>query len=358
MDTEKTAKEGGKEKKKAATKKPKKKPAKKKAAAKKPAKKAIKKEPQPVVEKEEVKEVVREVKKEEKKASTSTPSKKPITFTAERKKKKSSSKMGVFFFFLLIVLFGAVAIGMYYQNESLMKQTETSTQTLREDVNSEVASLKSRLQMLTQELEKQKEEDNGLMQYVNEDLGIAFDYPKELGEVQLDSTEQVVDPEIPAEQLMMVTFSNNPDVWLLLTSAGYDDQAGIAYLGGEPNLPSLCSNPLDVTIEGYCDFVSVATQDTVEVVSILGEEENKNVMMRAYVNLPEASVYSGATIALGLGTPPMTGRNLFAPSESSDDEASMIDYLRNIIKEENLSLITKQNIEAYNAIRDSFKLVP
>jgi hypothetical protein len=287
-----------------------------------------------------------------------TPSK-PITFTSESRKKKKSGKVGVFFMFLFFVIIAGVIGVLYFQAQTVQKQTVTSTQTLREDVNSEVASLKSRLQMLTQEFEKQKEEVGKIEmgEYTNAELGISFQYPMSLGEPSAEiKTLEAVLPETVNANLLIVTFASNPDIWILAATNNYDDQTGVAYLGKAESLTTLCDEPLSVTEEGYCDYFSTASQDTVELVKVLGDEKVSNIIMQTILNLSESVTYDGFALQVSLGTPPVAGRNLFAPSDEQDLDAALESYLRNIIKEENLSLITKQNIEAYNTIRDSLEL--
>lgn len=330
-------------KKSASKAKAKKKTTKVKPKAKKVAKKSEKKES--VAE-----QVVSEIPK---------PASKPVAFTQQASQKSSSKKKGssgALVFLFIVVILGLLIAGAVFQSKKLQLDSQEVANNLRQDVNSEVNALKSKLDQLTQELAEQKEEkkEPELMTYSNELLGISFQYDPVLGDIVEESTSNPT-PEASEEaqsQMLALTFTANPDLSFVFVTTDYVDEKGIAYLGDQEDVTTLCQDPLAVNETGYCDLANFGGA-AVEFVKVLkdGTGDVNQVIMQSIQNTSQT--YQGMSLILNLGLPPVTTRNLFAPTENEDSNQATITYLGNILKGENLSLITSQNIKHYRTIRDS-----
>ncbi len=272
----------------------------------------------------------------------------PVTFTESKhkEKKRKSGGGGILLFVLLIIL---LLGGAFYRTQQVSVKTDEKTDSLRQDVSTEVSSLKDKLQNITQELEDQRreKEEKKKMQYTIESLGLTFTYPTELGSVTEEVILQGEGEDI--EQTLMLTFSGNPDIWLSAATSEYEDATGLIYTGDKVNLRTLCTDPLSISESGYCDYMNIMSQESLEQVTVIGENPISNIVKSVPVNI-ESEIYSGLTINLSLGVPPVTGRNLFAPTPDDLPKEGLEEFLRNIIREDSLSLITVQNLSAFEEI--------
>jgi len=231
---------------------------------------------------------------------------------------------------------------------------------LREDVSNEVGLLKQKLQELAKQLEDQNNKDEPeLKTYTSDRMKISFQYPAELGTVNVEELKQEITGDVkvgqPPKTAAHLTFSANPDVWLTAITSEYEDDSENRYDGRTENLADLCEEPLAVTAEGYCDLRTVAGQQTVEKTITLGQDELTGIMKYAPLNL-RAQEFHGLTVNVGLGLPPVSGRNLFVSPSEEDSQAALDEFLRNLIKGDGLSLITQENLAAYNVILESLTI--
>lgn len=349
-DIEQPKEEGMKEEKpskKVTTKKTTKKGSAKSSDKKKP---AAKKSPK----KAEVKVSEQASKPEPKKEIPKKKEDKPITFT-EKKAKSSSGSGGKMMAFLVLIVLFALAAGALYQAQQAKTLQKDTADTIREDVSSEVSFLKEKLQNITAQLEEQRRqaEEEKKTDYVNADAGITFSYSTELGEVKEEALLSD-EKENPQPVGLNLTFTSNPDVWITAVTPEYEAENPAVYTGGEEKLRNLCNDPLAIDEDGYCDFTTVMGQETIEQVLVLREDDRvTNVVKTVPLNINGR--YTGLTLSVSLGLPPVSGRNLFAPTEAEDTEAAVDEFLRNIIKEDQLSLVTRQNLMAYQMILETLK---
>ena len=335
-------------------KKVKKKAAKKKVAKKKPAKKKAEKKVETEEEKAERKPAKKPVKKIERKSSSEE--KKAITFSHAHSKHHSSGKFGFLAILFVIILLIA---GAWYQTQQVSQESKDAATGLREDVSNEVGLLKQKLQDLAKQLENQNKEDEPeIKSYTSDRMNISFQYPAELGEVNVEEIQQAIEGEVKVGQTqqkaLYLTFSTNPDIWLTVITSGYDDISDNRYGGETENLPDLCEDPLAVTEQGYCDLRSVADQQTVEKVIALGGDKLTGVLKYVPLNI-RAGGFNGLTINVALGLPPVSGRNLFVSPSEEESKAALDQFFRNLIKNEGLSLITQENITAFSIILGSLQ---
>lgn len=311
----------------------KRKPTVKKAA--KPRPKPVKKSA-PVVEKKSI-------------AESAKPAK-SVVFTQERPRKQAS--VGTFKT-AVAVLVGVVvlaAVGFaIMQSQRSGHEAKKAAEEVKSEIGGEVDGLKQRLQALTEELQKQQKEKQEvkMSNHASSQLGVSFQYPSELGSVE--ETANDPDPEKKGDEYYTLTFSANPDIWLIATAKGYNGDRPFVYDGGLADLKTRCAKPLEVTADGYCDVLTVAGQETVSEVRPLGEDTLLNVVQSVPLNLT-SSAYNGMTINVGLGLPPVTGRNLFAPTEEDKQQDALASFYRNLIKGSGVSLVVKDNLAAYQAI--------
>jgi len=208
------------------------------------------------------------------------------------------------------------------------------------------------LQKLTSELEQQKdkastEEESILLSFDKPEYGISFQYPESLGSASLDILPN--DEDNAADDVLRMTFSANPDIWINLSGPEYEGDEPFTYSGSENDEIESCEVPLEISEDGYCDTKSIANQQVIERVLKVGEDELLNVVKTIAFDI-NASQYAGMTVNLGLGLPPVTGRSLFAPTDEDIQQEALLDFYRNILKEEGLSLIVKENIQVYEQI--------
>jgi len=271
----------------------------------------------------------------------------PVTFTEKKhKEKKKGGNAGLVLFVLLVIVLLA---GAFYRTQQVSVKTDEKTNNLREDVSTEVSTLKDKLQNLTQQIEDQKREreEEKRKQYTVTALGLKFMYPAELGDVTEEILTQAEGEDL--QESLMLTFSGNPDIWLSASTAGYLDETGIIYTGETENLRSLCPDPLAVSENGYCDFMNIMGQQSIEQAIVLGGDSITNIVKSVPVNI-SGEKYTGLTVNVSLGLPPVSGRNLFAPTTDDSTEEGLEEFLRNVIKEDNLSLVTIENLNAFEEI--------
>lgn len=328
-------------------------PAKAKPKKKKPAAKAKKK----VVT---AAPLVSDIKPQTKPAPKPLKKKEPtLLFTQskpERKPERASAALRVNgkFIPMLAVLLIVVVVGAFAWNKAqkALTHSEQTATDLRTQVDGEVSGLKNRLQQLADELQaqKQKEQQQAFIDYRNDDIGVAFRYPQTLGQIQ----EKVDD--VDGKKTLSLTFTSNPDLWLVASVADHDADNAFIYDGSEQNLAARCKQPLIVTENGYCDLISVMGMQTVEEVRPIGEDTLLNVVKTVPLNVASGA-YSGLTVNVGLGLPPVTGRDLFAAPEEQELQASLEQFYRNLIKREQLSLVVRENLNAFQSILTSMQVV-
>lgn len=311
-------------------------------------------------EKEETKTKAKSKKKKSSKKTAKKPAKKsakkeaaktedkPVTFTQKPRqvKKHGASKMGVFLVALIVVL---IVAGGWYQTQQLTKESQEQASGLRQEVAGEVGRLQEKLQNLTQELEKQKQEKNEpkLRDYQNPDLGVGFSYPEELGDI----TEQLIEGEAGDSHSLVLTFDANPDIWITAASSKFESDDELVYAGGE-NLSERCENPLEITEDGFCEHLTVMDQKTVLEIKPIREDSLVTVVKTVPFNVTGG--YAGATINVSLGAPPVAGRSIFEKSEDSDGSA-LDKFMGNLLQNKNLSLVVKENLENSDIIINSLK---
>jgi len=280
---------------------------------------------------------------------------KQIHFTEkpEKRHKTPSSPLAMTLAFLLFV--GIVGAAWYYQTQQLSRKTQETTSGIRNEVSSQVDSLKEKLQNLTDELEKQKQDKQAppMSQYANGEIGIQFSYPPQLGDVVIDP--QTATKKDETIKTVTITFSKNPDIWIIASSGNNDSKDIPVYNGTTAVLTDLCKNPLEISKQGYCDMTVIANQSTVERTVTMGEDQVTNIVRAIPLNLP-GSAYKGLSINVNLGLPPVTGRSIFAPTKDSDQQDALEEYFRHLVKRDGLSLIVAQNLDAHKAILDSLAL--
>lgn len=282
---------------------------------------------------------------------------KSVVFTQERPKKASSKSIksaGIVGAGILLLAAAAFAV---LQSQQSGQEAKMAAENVKSEIGGEVDGLKQRLQALTEELQKQQKEQEEvkMSNYTSGKLGLVFQYPSELGSVEETATDP--DPEKANDEYYTLTFSANPDIWFIASAKGYKGDRPFVYDGATADLKTRCSKPLEVTDDGYCDVLTVAGQETVSEVKPLGEETLLNVVRSVPLNLT-SSPYNGMTVNVGLGLPPVTGRNLFAPTDENKQQDALASFYRNLIKGSGLSLVVKDNIAAYEAILGTMRSQP
>lgn len=294
------------------------------------------------------------VKKPEPKKSES-----PLVFSApkaERKPERTSKvpRSGfakwIVLAVLVIAVLGVSALAFNAAQQANTK-TDQAASDIRSQVNGEVSGLKDSLQKLAQELQAQKESKDviALSDYQNPDIGLSFRYPASLGTVQAQTEDT------KGKKLITLTFSSNPDLWIIASSGDSKTTTNaFAYDGSEKDLAATCKEPLKVTKDGYCDLIAVLGSQTVERVHPVGEDTLLNVVKTVPLNWNNP-VYKGLSFNVGLGLPPVTGRDLFAAPDSKELDASLEQFFRNLIKKDQLSLVVQDNLTAFQSILTSLQ---
>ncbi|MBI4122073.1 MAG: hypothetical protein HY461_01960 [Parcubacteria group bacterium] len=284
---------------------------------------------------------------------------KPIVFsqTAEPRAKWSSSSSGRNGIILAIVVVVLALVAFANAQTKRVRQTaEETTTILRQQVEGEVGGLKERLQALSDELQQQKEARSSVKtsEFSDAQLGIRFAYPQSLGA----ASAQPVDPDAKktGDEAMVITFSSNPDLWVLVVAKDYAGDKAFAYDGSTADLAATCAKPLDLAADGYCDLLTVAAKPTVVRTSAVKQDGKLvNVVQSVPMNLPAGS-FGGLSINVSLGLPPVIGRDLFAATKEEDQQKALTDFYRALIKREGLSLVVQENLKAHQAIFSSFEL--
>lgn len=333
----------------AAESKPRLKPKKKKTPAKKPT-------VTPIAEsKFEVKPALKPVSK-----PTPKPASASLLFTKDSSARKPERKAPIagsggpskLVAAMVAVLFvGVIALFAWNKAQIAVTEGERTATDLRAQVDGEVSGIKDRLQQIADELQaqKQKQQEAAYSEYGNDELGIAFRYPQNLGEVQAQTDE------VKGKKSLTLTFSANPDLWLVASVADNTSSNEFLYDGSTKDLASTCKVPLSVSTEGYCDLIAVLGSQTVEQVRPIGEDALLNVVKTVPMNLTAGS-YAGLTVNIGLGLPPVTGRDLFAEPSEKELDAALEQFFRNLIKREQMSLVVRENLNAFQTILTSMRL--
>lgn len=310
-------------------------------------KKSVKKEPK-------VEEIVKEEKIEPK--ETSKPKSDKLQFTSKSSTKHESNSKGI----LIALAFAIVVViiaGGWYQTQQLNKSNQDATVNLDQKIETEVSSLKEKLQNLTAELQEQAEKENEsdieLIEYTSPESNLTFKYPASLGAIEVDMVEN--DETSTADNIMRLTFTANPDIWINFTGPEYVGEESFTYNGTTENIPELCPTPLDITEQGFCDTKIIANQDTIETISPIGDESILNIVKSTNLNLAGPQ-FTGVSFNVGLGVPPVTGRSLFAPTDDDKQNEALLDFYRSILKKERLSLVVKENLEIYQEILNTITI--
>lgn len=295
----------------------------------------------------------------EKKASEAKPAavKKAITFHEEKKVKKKSSNRSIFLYFFFVIVLLIVAAG-FFETQKLSQKTQSETTSIKSELTGQVSDLQERLQTIKNELDTQKAEvaksdQPKLIDFVQTDLGIKFSFPESLGTAQTQVID--TDPKITTDNYLVITFSANPDIKLVAVTAKNKDVTDpVIFSGSDQPSEKICPTPLEIKAGGYCDIIG-KTSEFVEIVQSIKEKDViVNVLKQAQVNLKNSN-YIAVSINAYLGAPPLKTRNLFVPSKDEDSQAQLDDFLRNVIKQDGLSLVVQQNIAAYKQIIDSLE---
>jgi hypothetical protein len=248
-----------------------------------------------------------------------------------------------------IVLVGG-AFFAWSKTQQAVSQSERTATDLRTQVDGEVSGIKERLQQIADELQAQKQkQETAYQEYRNDEIGIVFRYPQNLGQVQAQSEE------VKGKKTVSLAFTSNPDLWLVASVADHKSTNVFVYDGGDNNLAATCKEPLAVSSEGYCDLLAVLGSQTVERVRPIGEDALLNVVKTVPINLPGA--YKGLTVNVGLGLPPVTGRDLFAAPDEKELDAALEQFFRNLIKREQMSLVVQENLSAFQTILTSMQII-
>ncbi len=283
------------------------------------------------------------------------PKPKPIVFTTEKERPAKRRSPSRFVPVLASILGLGILVAFVVSQKQFAKESaDQSDSDLRTQVEGEVAGLKERLQLLADELQKQKEakQETKYSEYTNDDLGIRFHYPQNLGQ----ANAQMVDPdaEKDGDEYLTVTFSANPDIWLAAADESYKGKLPFVYNGQNDDLAATCPKPLDVSEDGYCDLIGVLQSQTALRVQPLIEEKLLNVVKSVPINL-QTGTYSGLTVNVGLGLPPVTGRDLFAPTSDDKQQEALTAFYRNLIKRESLSIVVLENLKAHETILNTIQ---
>jgi hypothetical protein len=289
-------------------------------------------------------------------AAADKPKPKRIVFSPDRE--RVSHAKGTRFLPMIAVLVFVVAIGLFALNQK-QSATDVAEQTaadLRVQVEGEVAGLKERLQLISEELQQQKEakQEPKYNEYTNNELGIRFHYPQSAGEAKQELIDE--NPEEPGDEYVSITFSSFPDLWLMAVPHGYTGGARFTYDGSQETLTSLCEKPLDVTEEGYCDVIGVASTQTVVQVRPILENDFLNVVKTVPLNLDSAT-FAGLTVNVRLGAPPVTGRDLFAPTAETKQQDALISFFRNLIKRTSLSIVVEENLNVHETVLSTMQFL-
>lgn len=287
---------------------------------------------------------------------------KPASFSSSKAPAKRGLNIKKFLVIVVIIVIVVFVAASALQTRQYGQESRDAASGIKEEVTGEFSKLKEKLQFLADELEKQKEKKTEVVynEYLNQQLGITFKYPESLGEVNEEIITQDKDEESdegsPAKALH-ITFLGNPDIWLTAATADYAGEDVIVYNGAEENLASRCDEPLAVTDQGYCDLIGVLGVQTVEIVHAISDDTGLvNTVKTVPINLSD-SEYSGLTVNVGFGLPPVPSRNLFAPSTEEDSVGALVEFFRGLVKKEGLSLVVQENLKDFTTILTSLQIL-
>lgn len=223
---------------------------------------------------------------------------------------------------LQLVLCLAVGIGAYFGWQQLMdvrRETSSKAVSLKHEVSGELSQMQKRFDDLLKEWEKQEKEGerNNLVPYRNEALAVSFQYPASLGQ--------------PIEEAGKITFSANADIWVMVTPLAATSRL-------------VCDNPLQIGPDGYCD-------GNERVWAEYGEDGKLERIMMSVWLLEQGDKAVEAFV--DLGTPPVSGRDVFAPVDESAQEASLEGYYRAILKKESLPPIVAETLLQFGLLVSS-----
>lgn len=289
-------------------------------------------------------------------APAERPKPKRIVFSPDRERTSTSKSTRFVPMVVMILFLGAIAVFAFNQKQSAEQNAEQTTADLRVQVEGEVAGLKDRLQALSDELQKQRDakQEPKYNEYSNAELGIRFRYPQSVGQAKEERVDE--NPDETGDEYLTITFSANPDLWIMAAPRDYEGGRPFTYDGSVQDLASTCEKPLDATEDGYCDYIAVANTQTVLRVQPLVEEKLLNVVKSVPLNLT-SPVYAGLTVNIGLGLPPVTGRDLFAPTSDDKQQDALLSFFRNLIKRESLSIVVEDNLKAHETVLSTIEFL-
>lgn len=273
--------------------------------------------------------------------------------SATAKPKRKSSWSVVIVQVCLLLVFVAAAHAGWKQLIRVRQEAASDAQGLRSEVSGELSHLQSRLDALMQEWDRQEQEKerDRLLSYELSRWRMSLKYPAAFGQPDVKSVS-ASDDVLPYE---LLTFSANPDVWLVSVPA--DTTSKDPLLAAESPL-FVCENELEITNDGYCDAYEVHGRRVVE--SVWPEYGEDGVLQRVLMGVSWQSEGVGPVIRAfaDLGSPYVADRDVFAPVDEQAERASLEGYYRAILKKEGLPPVVQESLMHFSALADSVQILP
>ncbi len=211
----------------------------------------------------------------------------------------------------------------YHELARVREESAARETALRAQLGEEVGSVQERFDSLMALWDRQKETDQAQTERKEETLPLSrvvVSYPAFLSGMASKDGKTV--------------FAANPDLWI---EESTEFKATVL----------VCAKPLQITADGYCDNVAVAGQDAVERVTVEREGESVSRVVRsvAFVVGDESKVL--VKLNVDLGSPVVKGRDVFAPTDTEQQEASLESFLRALLKKESLPAVLNENISLF-----------
>lgn len=265
----------------------------------------------------------------------STPASAPSARFVEVTRTIPARKTSRVLVFVQLAFAAALVFGAYLGYHELSRVREESSQreaALRAQLGEQVGSVQERFDSLMALWDRQKETDTAQTKRQSGALplsGVTVSYPASLSAMDSKDGKTV--------------FAANPDLWIEETA------------NFEPSALS-CGKPLQITKDGYCDKSQVAGVDAVERVVVEREGESIKRIVRSLAFAVGKDNAVLVKISVDLGTPVLEGRDVFAPTNTKDQEAALELFLRAILKKESLPEVLKENIALFEDLISHLRL--
>ncbi len=266
-------------------------------------------------------------------ASAPAPITPPARFISVEKQVPMKQKKTSWVFAGLQLLFAvAVIVGAYFlfhQVQKISEEARKREMVVQEQLKAQVGEVQEKFDMLIDTWQKQKTDE--LSATARKDFSVAGtsmsgSHLARLGELELSGTHH--------------RFSANPDIF-----------------GTAGGLLWTCSKPLVVDENGYCDVIEVAGVQAIESVDVLYDANDSidRIMKQVQIPLPNGEYF---VWVVDLGTPVIEGRDVFAPVDEDAQKQAVTEYVRTILKHEDLPEVLAENLNAFDDLIEHLRLQP